>query len=53
MRWASYQSNIYRYGLLFMCAASLLALMNDGGGTKESWEWMRQQYDLRQTKKIQ
>ncbi|TPP45974.1 Phosphatidylinositol 3- and 4-kinase family protein [Leishmania donovani] len=52
MRWVSYQSNIYKYGLVFMCAASLLALMNDGGSTKESWDWMRQQYDLRQAKKI-
>ncbi|CBZ28321.1 hypothetical protein, unknown function [Leishmania mexicana MHOM/GT/2001/U1103] len=52
MRWVSYQFNIYNYGLVFMCAASLLALMNDGGSAKESWDWMRQQYDLRQAKKI-
>ncbi|EPY35240.1 hypothetical protein STCU_01180 [Strigomonas culicis] len=44
-RWYNYQSFIYRYGLVFMCAASALAMLNDGGASKQQWEWMRRQYD--------
>lgn len=42
---------MYKYGLLFMCAAAVLALMNDGGGSKASWEWMNQQRELREQEK--
>lgn len=51
MKWVNYQSNMYKYGLLFMCAAAVLALMNDGGGSKASWEWMNQQRELREQEK--
>lgn len=51
MKWVSYQSAMYRYGLVFACGAAVLALLNDGGSTREQWEWMRQSYDTREAEK--
>ncbi|CAD2221513.1 hypothetical protein AGDE_01505 [Angomonas deanei] len=48
---ANYAWNgLRRYGLVFMCAASVLAILNDGGSSKEQWNWMRRQYDERRIK---
>lgn len=48
-----FYSYMYRYGLLFMCAAAFLAVVNGGG--KQQWDWMNQQNDLRrqQQKRIE
>lgn len=46
-RWVSYQSYIYRYGLVFMCFTALTGMFM-GEGCKESWQWMNDQYDRRQ-----
>lgn len=50
-KWVSYQSLMYRWGLVFMCATACLALLMDEGSSKRSWDWMIAERERREAEK--
>ncbi|PBJ79452.1 hypothetical protein BCY84_02957 [Trypanosoma cruzi cruzi] len=43
--WVKYQSNIYRYGLVFCCLSAALGMLVNGDGAKAQWDWMTDRYE--------